>query len=71
MAVRGAGEQPAPTPEKRYCEVNLPTGSRLGAVRRCRTKSEREAAKAEARNTVDRIQAMKPTLCGPGTGQPC
>lgn len=51
--------------EKRYCEANVPTGSRLGAVRRCRTKAEREQARQEARTTVERIQSMKPTLCAP------
>jgi hypothetical protein len=65
------GQTPPPASEKCYCDVNQPTGSRLGAVRRCRTKSERDAAKQEARNTVDRIQVMKPTLCGPGTSMPC
>lgn len=65
MTVQGM-QAPAKAPtEKRYCEVNQPTGSRLGAVRRCRTKAEREQAKQEARTTVERIQAMKPTLCAP------
>jgi hypothetical protein len=48
---------------KKTCEVNVPTGSRLGAVRRCRTQREREEAKQEARQVVDRIQYMKPTIC--------
>jgi len=70
MAVQGAEgqNQPAPT-EKRICDTNVPTGSRLGGVRRCRTEREREEAKQEARTTVDRIQAMKPTLCLPQ--RPC
>ena len=72
LAVQGADGQTTPAPvEKRYCDVAQPTGSRLGAVRRCRTKAERDAAKQEARNTTERIQAMKPTLCGPGTSMPC
>ena len=50
---------------KRTCEVDLPTGSRLGGVRRCRSAEERAAHRAEARRTVDRIQAMKPVLCAP------
>jgi len=58
LAVQGAEGQTA-SKEKRYCEVNQPTGSRLGAVRRCRTKTERDAAKAESRNTVERIQSGK------------
>jgi len=71
IAVQGA-EAPRrtkPNAEKRTCQVDLPLGSRLGGVRRCRSASEREAHKAEARRTVDRIQAMKPTICVPG--KPC
>ncbi|HEV7660819.1 MAG TPA: hypothetical protein VGO55_13350 [Allosphingosinicella sp.] len=45
----------------------MPTGSRLG-IRRCRTKAERDAHKAEARETVDRVQALRPTFCEP---MPC
>jgi hypothetical protein len=48
---------------KRTCQVNVPTGSRLGGIRRCRTPAEREEAKQEARQTVDRIQAWKPSFC--------
>ena len=59
-AVQGAEGQTAPSPtEKRYCEVNQPTGSRLGAVRTCRTKAERAALKAETQKTIDRIQSQK------------
>jgi hypothetical protein len=70
LAVQGAqAPSSSSSIEKRTCDVNVPTGSRLGGVRRCRTASEREAAKQEARTVVDRIQAMKPTLCQPN--QPC
>ena len=70
IAVQGAqGPAKAGPPEKRTCEVNVPTGSRLGGVRRCRTAAEREEAKQEARTVVDRIQSMKPTLCTPQ--RPC
>ena len=70
IAVQGA-EQPAPpAAEKRYCDVMQPTGSRLGAVRRCRTKAERDQAKQEARQVAERIQSMKPSMCGPGTAIP-
>ncbi len=58
LTVQGAEGQTPPS-EKRYCEVTQPTGSRLGAVRRCRTKAERDAAKAETKNTVERIQSGK------------
>jgi hypothetical protein len=69
IAVHGA-EGPRRTPAstaKRTCEIETPTGSRLGGVRRCRTDAEREAAKQEARLTVDRVQAWKPkmTSCPP------
>ena len=58
LAVQGAEVQ-APRSEKRYCEVTKVTGSRLGGVRRCRTKAERDAEKAEGRATVERIQSGK------------
>jgi hypothetical protein len=65
IAVQGA-ESPRQTVQaKRTCSVDLPTGSRLGGVRRCRSEEEREAAKQEARRVVDRIQAMKPVICAP------
>jgi hypothetical protein len=69
IAVQGAeGPTKAAPPEKRSCEVTLPMGSRLGGIRRCRSKAERDAHKAEARTTVDRIQALRPTFCEP---MPC
>ena len=65
-AVMGASD-PAPRKdaEAKTCDVNRPVGSRLGGVRRCRTKSEREAHKQEARETVDRIQSFKAVYCEP------
>ena len=67
IAVQGAQVPPRTAPDhaKRTCQVNVPTGSRLGGVRRCRNAEEREAARQEARTTVDRIQAMKPVICAP------
>lgn len=60
IAVQGAeGPARVAPSEKRICEVHLATGSRLGGVRRCRSKSERDAAKAETRTTVERIQSGK------------
>lgn len=67
LAVVGA-QEPAKSTDpsaKRICEVVKPTGSRLGGVRRCRTEAEREEHQREARQVVDRIQAMKPTMCPP------
>jgi hypothetical protein len=58
LAVQGAEGQTPPS-EKRYCEVNKQTGSRLGAVRICRTKAERDAARAEGKATAERIQSQK------------
>jgi hypothetical protein len=67
LAVAGAAE-PAPRKSekaKKICEVDATIGTRLGATRRCRTKAERDAHKQEAREVVDRIQMMKPTMCPP------
>lgn len=58
LAVQGAEGQTPPS-EKRYCTVSQQIGSRLGAVRRCRTKAERDAEKAEGKATADRIQSQK------------
>ena len=58
LAIQGAEGQTAPK-EKRYCEVDKTTGSRLGAIRRCRTKTERDAARAEGKSTIERIQSQK------------
>lgn len=58
LAVQGADGQ-TPPKEKRYCEVHHTIGSRLGATRVCRTKTERDAAKADSRQTVERIQSGK------------
>jgi len=70
LAVVGAqSQQPASRKSdhstKKVCDVAQPTGSRLGGIRRCRTAAEREEHKAEARQVVDRIQMMKPTMCPP------
>lgn len=53
--------------KKKICETIKPTGSRLGGVRRCRTKAEIDAARTEDRTVVERIQSMKPT-CNTGNG---
>lgn len=63
MAVMG--QQPAPerkqAPTKRYCRADNDIAGRLSGIRRCETKSERDARKHEARMVVDRIQNMKAT----------
>lgn len=58
LTIQGAEGQTAPK-EKRYCEVHQQIGSRLGAVRICRTKTERDAARAEGKATAERIQSQK------------
>jgi hypothetical protein len=64
IAVQGAPSQDGrPAPQtKRTCEVTAEVGSRIRSIRRCRSAEEREASKAEARRTVDRIQTMKATM---------
>jgi hypothetical protein len=73
LAVQGAEGQTQPK-EKRYCEVHQQIGSRLGAVRTCRTKAERDAARAEGKATADRIQSQKnftEAMSGMGAGGMC
>jgi hypothetical protein len=73
LSVQGAEGQTAPK-EKRYCEVNQQIGTRLGAVRTCRTKAERDAARAESRATAERIQSQKnftEAMAGMGGGGVC
>ena len=68
ITVQGAQ---APTrsspPTKRACTITPTTGSRVNNTRTCRSREERETAKQEARQVVDRIQQFKVTC--PGTGQ--
>lgn len=67
------GAQPIIEPHndstRKICRVDTTVGSRLGGVRRCRTKAEWDAEKAEARTVVDRVQNMRPIYCAPP--QPC
>jgi hypothetical protein len=68
VAINGAGAQEKSTasnPQRKICDVQIKTGSRLGGSTRCQTREERIATQAEARRTVDRIQAMRPTMCPP------
>jgi hypothetical protein len=55
---------------KKICDTNVPLGSRLGGVRRCRTRAEIDEARAESRRVVDRVQSMKVVVCGPGSAIP-
>jgi len=68
MAVIGA--EPAPRSRdnastRKICEIRGETGSRLGSVRVCRTKAERDQAKMEARRVAERIQNMRADSCPP------
>ena len=69
IAVQGE-PVPAKAPAvRRICTVTPTLGSRVNNVRRCRSQEEYEQEKQEARQVVDRVQAMKPTLCVPP--RPC
>ena len=59
-----AGHAQAPTKArndttKRVCEVDQPTGSRLGGIRRCMTRAERIQARADSQAATERIQSQK------------
>ena len=64
IAVQGAEPQTQPRAPKakRFCEVTGEIGSRVRNIRRCRSAEEREAAKQEARRSVERIQNMKASM---------
>ena len=51
-------QKPNP-PEKRACQVRPEIGSRINTVRACRSVSEREAARQEQRQVIDRAQSLK------------
>jgi hypothetical protein len=62
IAVNGAEPQTKANPatqEKRICRVRPEIGSRINTVRSCRSASEREAARQEQRQVIDRVQALK------------
>jgi hypothetical protein len=55
------GQQPArkAKAERRYCVIDNDPAGRLRNIRRCYTKAERDAMKAEAREAIDRIQTRR------------
>jgi hypothetical protein len=61
IAVMGA--QPAVKARKdsnrRICEIRGTTGSRLGAVRVCRTKAQWDEVRADERAVIERTQSRK------------
>ena len=63
IAVNGepqATPQQKPDPQaKRVCQVRAEIGSRINTVRACRSAAEREAARQEQRQVIDRVQANK------------
>ena len=65
IGVQGAQAPPTAPAEKRTCTVQPTLGSRVNNTRRCRTRSEREQERIEARRTVERVQALKPVMCIP------
>jgi hypothetical protein len=72
VTLLGAEPEPRksnPTTRK-ICEVSGVIGSRLGTVRRCRTKAEWEEARREARQAVDRYQHLKVSICNGGRALP-
>lgn len=73
VAVHGAEGQTQPS-EKRYCTVSQQIGTRLGAVRRCRTKAEFDSERAEGKAAAERIQSQKnftEQMAGGGDGAMC
>ena len=63
IAVNGAEPQSGqqkPNPQaKRTCNVRPEIGSRINTIRTCRNAAEREAARQEQRQVIDRVQANK------------
>lgn len=63
IAVHGAepqdAQQKVKAQNKRTCTVRTEPGSRIRAVRTCRTPAEVEALRQEQRRTIDRMQANK------------
>ena len=55
-----AGEA-ARNPNRRICVTQDEIGTRLASKRVCRTAAEWVAYRREIRDTVDRVQAMKPS----------
>lgn len=45
--------------EKRTCRVRPEIGSRINTIRTCRSASERETARQEQRQVIDRVQSNK------------
>lgn len=52
-------EQRANPQAKRTCSVRPEIGSRINTIRACRNAAEREAARQEQRQVIDRIQSNK------------
>jgi hypothetical protein len=74
LAVQNAGaESPAQKSEDANqitCEVTRPAGTRLGGVRRCRTRAEWAQYRAEMRAAVHRVQSEGATNCVPSAERP-
>ncbi len=61
LAAAGHAQAPAKSraETRRTCEVTEQIGTRLGRVRRCLTRAEREQVQAEGQQMTDRIQSGK------------
>lgn len=56
---------------KKSCRVDLPLGSRLGGVKRCRTRAERDQHRRDSREVMEKVQiggnaSCRPALLGGG-----
>lgn len=50
---------------KKTCRVDLPLGSRLGGVKRCRTKAERDQHRRDSREVMEKVQIGGNARCRP------
>jgi hypothetical protein len=50
---------------KKICKIERPIGSRLGGVKRCRTRAEEAEYKAQARQQMDKIITSGNMRCRP------
>jgi hypothetical protein len=48
-------------PNRVICRTESEIGTRLGKIRRCHTAAQWAYLKRETRNTIERVQSIKPT----------
>ena len=61
----GGAVRPSGDANKQICRVIADTGSRLGRYRACHTAQEWAELRRQTKQTVDRIQNVKPDTCPP------